>query len=134
MRISDTYEKLKKLGLVVMSTAGDDDEERVLEIRKRGETETGLVLGVVGQCRNDTEVGIWLDGFEHSTWRGDDKKDDLDVVERLKHHGFVLVDGGGDRVFEIRKQGRRPRSDELVRRFLTKREVEVWLDGFETER
>ena len=61
-------------------------------------------------------------------------RDDLDVVERLKHHGFVLVDGGGDRVFEIRKQGRRPRSDELVRRFLTKREVEVWLDGFETKR
>ena len=128
--MSETYERLKKLRLVVMPTAWDDDDGRVLEIRKRGEI--GLVFGVVGQCRNDAEVEAWLDGFERSHWGGDDTKD-RDVVERLKHHSFVLVDGG-DRMFEIREPGERPFSvGELVRQCHAKREVEAWLDGFETK-
>ena len=52
--------------------------------------------------------------------------------KRLKHHDLVLVDGG-DRVFEIKEPGKRPFSvGELIRQCHTKREVEAWLDGFET--
>ena len=127
--MSETRERLRKLGLVVMPTAWDDDDGRVLEIRKRNET--GIVFEVVGRCRNDAEVEAWLDGFESSHWGGDETKDQ-DVVERLKHHDLVLVDGG-DRVFEIKEPGKRPFSvGELIRQCHTKREVEAWLDGFET--
>ena len=131
--MSETCERLRKLGLVVMPTAWDDDDGRVLELRKRDEN--GLVFGVVGQCRNDAEVEAWLDGFERNHGGGDKKKD-LDVVERLKHHGLQLVDGG-DRVFEIRElkldKSLPSPFGELVRQCHTKREVEAWLDGFETK-
>ena len=101
-----------------------------MEIRKRNEI--GVVSEVVGKCRNDAEVEAWLDGYERTQWGGDDTSGS-DVVERLRHHGLLLAVGGG-RVFEVRGPSNHPfRLGELVRQFATKREIEAWLDGYETK-
>ena len=56
------------------------------------------------------------------------------MVERLRHHGLLLVDGGY-RVFKIKKLNKNLASSvgELVRQCHTKREVEAWIDGFEAK-